>query len=196
MMPGQPPPPPPGELPPTRRTAEVRAAGAAWFLVAATFAAWSIVGWQHMPRFAAAIERVFNIPAFADDDYVVALTEYSFAGTMVICSALAFLAALVGLGLVRAWRTIRVWTAGIGLLVVVFTVKVLLPNFPAHIEAPRTGVSDQVWQPAESSLDQLTSWRLAGWYHSLSIATGMVAVITVAGTWYLLFADRARKRPA
>jgi hypothetical protein len=102
MMSGQVQPPPPGNVPLRWRTAEVRAAAAAWFLVAALLALWAITGWQHLPRFAAATERVFNVPAFADDDYVVALTEYSFAGTMLTCSALAVLAALVGLGLVRA----------------------------------------------------------------------------------------------
>jgi hypothetical protein len=43
--------------------------------------------------------------------------------------------------------------AGIGALVVAFTVKVLLPNFPAHIEASHTGVTDKVWQQAKASFD-------------------------------------------
>jgi hypothetical protein len=173
-----------------------RVAGSGLLLAAAVLVAWAGIGWAHIAQFNGGAERLFNTPAFADDDYAVALVELSYAGALLIASALAVVTSIIGWAVLDRWRRARAAAIILGVVLVAFSVVVFLLGFVAGIEVSDTGISDRLYQQSVRQFNGLTSWRLASWFHVFGTTAGVVTIVVVAASWYLLRNASAKYQPA
>jgi hypothetical protein len=172
------------------------AAGISLMLIAAVMAAWAAIGWAHVAQFDGAAERMFNTPAFADDDLAVAGVELPNAAALITASVLAIITAVIGWAVLDRWQRSRTAAIILGLGLTIFSIKVLLLDFIAGIEVPDTGISDHLdWQSVRQFND-LTSWRLASWFHVYTGASGIISIMLAVASCYLLRKSGRTYHPA
>lgn len=94
------------------------------------------------------------------------------------------------------WRRARAATIVLGIAFRAFSVKVLLLGFITGIQAPDTGVSDRLFRESVRRFNDLTSWRLASWFHALTLATGVLVIVVTVASCYLLRNAAPRYHPA
>jgi hypothetical protein len=176
-----------------KRPPAVFACGATLLLAAAVMAAWVVVGWLHLPQFNSAADRLFSTSAFADDDYAVAFVEYSYGGAILLASALSTATAILGFGVLGAWRGVRAWSLVIGAAVVAFGAKFLILGYISTIEVAHIVVSDRLWRQSKMQFDHLTPWRFTPWFHAFSVDGGILVIVTVVGSWTLLSLRASRR---
>lgn len=162
------------------------AAGISLLAVAALMAVWAVVGWVYIGQFNGAAERLFNTPAFADDDLAVTGVEFPYAGTILVASALAIVTAILGWAVLDRWWRARTPAFILGAVLTAFSVKVLLFNFIAAIEIPETGISDHLYRQSVRQFNALTAWKLSSWFQTFTVATGIIAIVLVVTACYLL----------
>jgi hypothetical protein len=168
------------------RASSHRAAGACLLLLAALLIAWTVVGWVHVGQFNGAAGRLFDGPDFADDDYASAYVEYAYAGRLLAADALAIITLIIGWAALRQWRRARTATVVLGIALLAFSVKVFLLGFIAGIQVPTIGISAGLFRASATRFNQLTPWRLTAWFHAVTLTTGVLVIVGIVASWYLL----------
>ena len=163
-----------------------RAAGAGLLLVAALMTAWTVTGWAHIAHFNGAAARLFNGPAFADDDYASAHVEYSYAGTLLVADVLAVITVIIGCAVLGRWRRARPATTVLWVVLIAFSVNVFLLEFVSGIQVSETGISRELFRQSVRRFNDLTWWRQTSWFHFFTAATGPLTMVLIAASWYLL----------
>jgi hypothetical protein len=165
-------------------------------LIAAVMAAWAAIGWAHVAQFDGGTERLFNTSAFADDDLAVAGIELPYAAALITASVLAIVSATIGWAVLDRWQRSRTAAIILGLGLTIFSIKVLLLDFIAGIEIPDTGISDHLYRQSVRQFNDLTSWRLASWFHVYTGASGIISIMLAVATCYLLRKSGRSNHPA
>lgn len=157
------------------------------FASAVMFVTWAIATWSKHGEFDRAVERIFNaVNAVQYTETTVGWLQFLYAAGAALSIVFGVLLIIAGVFIYRGsgWARVLAWIAGALSLPVIWLT--FIRNGADYLNGLGTGLSDAVGRAEMATVNQLTPWRFAGWYHVMTMTFGIAIACSIIGLLTLL----------